>query len=54
MKTLYEDLQVCDVTIVGDGPGGLFAAFYAGMQQMGVKICGSSTSIRRSISRPLP
>jgi thioredoxin reductase (NADPH) len=32
------DTQVFDVTIIGGGPAGLFAAFYAGMRQMSTKI----------------
>lgn len=32
------DTQVFDVTIIGAGPAGLFAAFYAGMRQMSTKI----------------
>ena len=32
------DTQVYDVTIIGAGPAGLFAAFYAGMRQMSTKI----------------
>lgn len=38
MKALYEDQQVYDMTIIGGGPSGLFAAFYAGMRQMSAKI----------------
>jgi thioredoxin reductase (NADPH) len=32
------DTQVFDVTTIGAGPAGLFAAFYAGMRQMSTKI----------------
>jgi thioredoxin reductase len=32
------DVEVFDITIVGAGPTGLFAAFYAGMRQMKTKI----------------
>lgn len=32
------DEQIYDVTIIGGGPTGLFAAFYAGMRQMSTKI----------------
>lgn len=32
------DTRVFDVTIIGAGPAGLFAAFYAGMRQMSTKI----------------
>ena len=30
--------DVSDLTIIGGGPTGLFAAFYAGMRQMSAKI----------------
>ena len=33
--------QVYDCTIIGGGPIGLFAAFYAGMREMSVKIIDS-------------
>jgi thioredoxin reductase len=32
------DEQIIDITIIGGGPTGLFAAFYAGMRQMSCKI----------------
>ncbi len=38
MEALCEDPQVYDITIIGGGPTGLFAAFYAGMRQMTMKI----------------
>jgi thioredoxin reductase (NADPH) len=33
--------DVCDITIIGGGPSGLFAAFYAGMRDAKVKIIDS-------------
>jgi thioredoxin reductase (NADPH) len=36
-----DDDEVFDVTIIGGGPTGLFAAFYAGMREMSVKIVDS-------------
>lgn len=36
-----ESQELYDVTIIGGGPTGLFAAFYAGMRQMKVKIIES-------------
>src|SRR5205823_1343749 len=35
------DTPAVDVAIIGAGPVGLFAAFYAGMRQMSVKIIDS-------------
>src|SRR5206468_8676624 len=35
------DDEVFDVTIIGGGPTGLYAAFYAGMREMSVKIVDS-------------
>lgn len=37
-RQVVEDSQVYDITIIGAGPAGLFAAFYAGMRQMSTKI----------------
>ncbi|WP_240374260.1 NAD(P)/FAD-dependent oxidoreductase [Bacillus piscicola] len=36
-----EENKVYDITIIGGGPAGLFAAFYAGMRQASVKIIES-------------
>lgn len=36
MSTRNEELY--DLTIIGGGPAGLFAAFYAGLREMKVKI----------------
>jgi thioredoxin reductase len=38
---MKEDQKVYDVTIIGGGPTGLFAAFYGGLRQMSVKIIES-------------
>lgn len=38
---MFDEREVCDITIVGGGPTGLFAAFYAGMRQAKVKIIES-------------
>jgi thioredoxin reductase (NADPH) len=35
------DEEVCDITIIGGGPTGLFAAFYAGMRGMKTRIIDS-------------
>src|SRR5438874_10679291 len=36
-----DHLEVSDLAIIGGGPTGLFAAFYAGLRQMSVKIIDS-------------
>ena len=38
---LKEDRQIYDITIIGGGPAGLFAAFYGGMRNATVKILES-------------
>ncbi|MHA6259429.1 NAD(P)/FAD-dependent oxidoreductase [Sporosarcina sp. CAU 1771] len=35
------DKEIVDITIIGGGPTGLFASFYAGMREMSVKIIDS-------------
>ncbi|PWA13037.1 ferredoxin--NADP(+) reductase [Pueribacillus theae] len=47
-KNLY------DVTIIGGGPTGLFAAFYAGMRQMKVKIIESMPQLGGQLSALYP
>src|SRR6187551_3763242 len=39
--TFGQESQLFDVTIIGGGPVGLFAAFYAGLRQMSTKIIDS-------------
>ena len=41
MATQSESGEVVDVAIIGAGPTGLFAAFYAGVRQMSVKLLDS-------------
>ncbi|MGH2600783.1 MAG: NAD(P)/FAD-dependent oxidoreductase, partial [Dehalococcoidia bacterium] len=43
-----------DVTIVGGGPTGLFAAFYAGMREMSVKIVDSLGELGGQVSALYP
>lgn len=46
--------NVYDVTIIGGGPTGLFAAFYAGMRQMKVKIIESMPQLGGQLSALYP
>ncbi|ABO68250.1 MULTISPECIES: NAD(P)/FAD-dependent oxidoreductase [Geobacillus] len=39
--SVREDRNVYDVTVIGGGPTGMFAAFYGGLRQMNVKIIES-------------
>src|SRR6266496_4652386 len=41
MADMSDTPQIVDLTIIGGGPTGLFAAFYAGLRQMSVKIIDS-------------
>lgn len=41
MTDLKHDPEVYDITIIGGGPVGLYAAFYAGVRQMKVKLIDS-------------
>ncbi len=46
--------DVYDITIIGGGPTGLFAAFYAGMRQMKVKIIESMPQLGGQLSALYP
>ncbi|MER2090602.1 MAG: NAD(P)/FAD-dependent oxidoreductase, partial [Sporosarcina sp.] len=46
--------EVFDLTIIGGGPTGLFAAFYAGMRQMSVKIIESLPQLGGQLSALYP
>lgn len=39
---MQNELQLYDITIVGGGPAGLFAAFYSGMRSMKTKLIEAS------------
>src|SRR5438045_5294615 len=41
MSAMSDTPGTVDLTIIGGGPTGLFAAFYAGLRQMSVKIIDS-------------
>ncbi|WNB92980.1 NAD(P)/FAD-dependent oxidoreductase [Bacillus sp. NEB1478] len=46
--------EVYDITIIGGGPSGLFAAFYGGMRQMKVKIIESMPQLGGQLSALYP
>lgn len=46
--------QVFDITIIGGGPVGLFAAFYAGMRQLSVKIIENLPQLGGQLSALYP
>lgn len=46
--------ECCDVTIIGGGPTGLFAAFYGGMRGMSVKIIESMPQLGGQLSALYP
>ncbi|PRX40218.1 thioredoxin reductase (NADPH) [Planifilum fimeticola] len=45
---------IIDITIIGGGPTGLFAAFYAGMRQMSVKVIESMPQLGGQLSALYP
>jgi thioredoxin reductase len=45
---------LCDVTVIGGGPTGLYAAFYAGMREMSVKIVDSLGDLGGQVSALYP
>jgi thioredoxin reductase (NADPH) len=49
-----KDEQVYDITIIGGGPAGLFAAFYGGMRQATVKIIESMPQLGGQLSALYP
>lgn len=49
-----QDDQVFDITIIGGGPVGLFAAFYAGMRKLSVKIIESLPQLGGQLSALYP
>jgi thioredoxin reductase len=46
--------QVFDITIIGGGPVGMFAAFYAGMRQLSVKIIENLPQLGGQLSALYP
>ncbi|WP_329609970.1 NAD(P)/FAD-dependent oxidoreductase [Microaerobacter geothermalis] len=51
---LNRDEKVYDITIIGGGPSGLFAAFYGGMRQCSVKIIESMPQLGGQLSALYP
>lgn len=51
---MIKDTKVYDITIIGGGPCGLFAAFYAGMRQASVKIIESLPHLGGQLSALYP
>lgn len=51
---LKEDRQIYDITIIGGGPAGLFAAFYGGMRNATVKIIESLPQLGGQLSALYP
>ncbi|WP_126428427.1 NAD(P)/FAD-dependent oxidoreductase [Brevibacillus marinus] len=54
MSSLQKDEQIYDLTIIGGGPVGLFAAFYGGMRQASVKIIESMPQLGGQLSALYP
>ena len=48
---MSENREIYDITIIGGGPVGLFAAFYAGLRGVSVKIIESWWTTCSSLSR---
>ncbi len=52
--TLPRDEKIYDITIIGGGPAGLFAAFYAGIRDASVKIVDSLPQLGGQLSELYP
>ena len=46
--------QIFDITVIGGGPVGMFAAFYAGMRNLSVKIIESLPQLGGQLSALIP
>lgn len=46
--------QICDMTIIGGGPSGLFAAYYAGFRGLSVKIVDSQPDLGGQVTALYP
>ncbi|MDQ0297959.1 thioredoxin reductase (NADPH) [Salibacterium salarium] len=54
MISMISEEELFDITIIGGGPTGLFAAFYAGMRGMSVKIIDSLPQLGGQLSTLYP
>lgn len=54
VEVLQEQKDMYDLTIIGGGPAGLFAAFYAGMRKMKVKVIESMPQLGGQLSALYP
>jgi thioredoxin reductase len=54
LSVLAKDERVYDITIIGGGPAGMFAAFYGGMRQASVKIIESMPQLGGQLSALYP
>ncbi|MCL6460116.1 MAG: FAD-dependent oxidoreductase, partial [Gorillibacterium sp.] len=46
--------EIVDITVIGGGPIGMFAAFYAGMRQASVKLIESMPQLGGQLSTLYP
>lgn len=54
MSAVERDREVVDITVIGGGPTGLFAAFYAGMRNSSVKVIESLPQMGGQLSALYP
>lgn len=54
VRGMSQNDQVFDITIIGGGPVGMFAAFYAGMRQLSVKIIENLPQLGGQLSALYP
>jgi len=54
MNTEHNELDIVDMLIIGGGPAGMFAAFYAGMRQSSMKIIDSMPQLGGQLAALYP
>lgn len=54
MNTEHNELEIVDMLIIGGGPAGMFAAFYAGMRQSSMKIIDSMPQLGGQLAALYP